>query len=110
LSSFFPETIGTCGALVLALFGIFTALRKDNTRRFDRYTDRLEHRISSLESRLDIEQHRRYLLEAILRASGIDVPPWAEDPETVSADEYARLMRAETPPVPHWIPTQRKRP
>ena len=112
LGTFFPETIGTVGALCLALFGVFSAMRRDNAKRFDRYTDRLEKRVTSLENRLELEQHRRYLLEAILRTAGVDIPPWSEDPQTATAAEYARLVRDETrerPDTPHWIPTQRNR-
>jgi lipoate-protein ligase A len=97
IGSFFPETIGTVGAMALALFAVYSALRKDNAKRFDRYTDRLEKRVSSLEERLTVEQHRRFLLEALLRANGLEIPPWAEDPETVSALEYVNLAKSASP-------------
>ena len=74
---------GTGAALVLALFGVYKALSRDNAKRFDAYTERLEERLGSVERRLNRYQHRVYQLEAILRAHGIPVPPWTATPDDI---------------------------
>lgn len=71
--------IGGLAAFTLALFAISRGIRADTARRMDRFTLRLEKRIRTLERRLDRAERRRYQLEAILRAAGIELPPWPLD-------------------------------
>lgn len=76
---------------VVALFLIFLALRSDNAKRFDRYTRRLEERVSALETKLNLSERRRYQLEAILRAAGLSIPPWP-DPENDNPEHGGVLI------------------
>lgn len=74
--------LSVCGltAFVIALYGIGRAMRADNAKRFDKYTNKLETRVKALEDKLNLSERRRYQLEEILRAAGLPIPPWP-DPE-----------------------------
>lgn len=78
-------------AFVIALYGIGRAMRTDNARRFDQYTNKLEHRVSALEDKLNLSERRRYQLEAILRAAGLPIPTWP-DPEFDTAEPGTVLV------------------
>lgn len=74
---------GSAVALIFALFGVYKALSRDNAKRFERYTDKLESRLGAVERRLTRYQQRVYQLEAILRANGIPVPAWTATPDDI---------------------------
>jgi len=74
---------GGLAGLILGLFAVYRGLRADSNRRFDRYTDTLEQRFAKVERRLARYQQRVYQLEAILRANGIQVPPWTATPDDI---------------------------
>jgi hypothetical protein len=68
-------------AFILALFGIYRALRRDHL--LDRRVDAFTGRVDLVERRLSRYQQRVYQLEAILRERGIDVPPWTLNPDDI---------------------------
>jgi hypothetical protein len=85
--------LSLCGltAFVIALYGVGRAMRTDNARRFEQYTNKLEKRVSALEDKLNLSERRRYQLEAILRAAGLPITPWP-DPEFDAAEPGTVLV------------------
>jgi hypothetical protein len=87
------QAVGGIAGFALALFFVGRVIRRDASARIDAYSTRLEHRVETLEAKLNRALIRAFRLESILRSAGIPIPKWldCDDPDHLDLSETEQL-------------------